>query len=168
MHLGARHCNHKQMGPLPMNLIDGGMEIISAAPIRGNGPPPPSRHHCNSTYRVHHKPSVCKILLWVEKSPTLTRCSAAPHDMTLYLLRVDYNCTVTYCMIYFFSTGGKVINVCRTFSISARSRSHYTVSLSVTEGIQVLNPTPRYSLLTGGPISCKIVLTKVCNSNTRL
>lgn len=43
LYFGARHCNHKQMAPLPMNLIDGGMEIISAGPIRGNGgesPPP--------------------------------------------------------------------------------------------------------------------------------
>lgn len=44
LYVGARHRNHKQMAPLPMDLIDGGMEIISAAPIRGNGgesPPPP-------------------------------------------------------------------------------------------------------------------------------
>lgn len=37
LYVGARHRNHKQMAPLPLDLIDGGMEIISAAPIRGNG-----------------------------------------------------------------------------------------------------------------------------------
>lgn len=40
MELRARKCNYKQMRPLTVSLMDGRrMEMISAAPIRGNKGP---------------------------------------------------------------------------------------------------------------------------------